>query len=62
VFFYYKTKPTTSQLVLAGGASFSAWLVLIASCQQRVALLVRPRAGQAEAEAAGSSQQPAASS
>jgi hypothetical protein len=52
----YKTKPTTSQLVLAG-APFSAWLVLITSCQQRVAILVRPRAGQAEAEAAASSQQ-----
>jgi hypothetical protein len=52
----YKTKPTTSQLVLAG-ASFSAWLVLIPSCQQRVALLVRSRAGQAEAEAAASSAQ-----
>jgi hypothetical protein len=42
--------------VLAG-APFSAWLVLITSCQQRVAILVRSRARQAEAEATASSQQ-----
>jgi hypothetical protein len=41
--------------VVLAGASFSAWLVLITSCQQRVAILVRSRAGQAEAEAAASS-------
>jgi hypothetical protein len=41
-------------------SAFSAWLVLITSCQQRVAILVRSRAGQAEAEAAASSQQLAA--
>jgi hypothetical protein len=42
------------------GASFSARLVLIPSCQQRVALLVRPREGQEEATAAASTQQLAA--
>jgi hypothetical protein len=43
-------------------SAFSAWLVLITSCQQRVAILVRSRASQAEAEAAASSAAAARSS
>jgi hypothetical protein len=58
---FIKTKPTTSLLVLVL-LSARAWLILIPSCKHRVALLVRPRAAQAEATAAAaaSSQQLAA--
>jgi hypothetical protein len=47
-------------LVLLSAHRFA--LIPSCSCQQRVALLVHPRASQVKAEAAASSQQPAARS